>query len=743
MKLNLNDDQLMLQDTVARLLKAEATPERVRAAENCHGHDNALWQQVVEMGLPAMRMTEAVGGLQMSLLDAAVVCEQIGRTIAPVALTEAIAANRLLSLLDTSQSELVSHWQEKVISGSLLSLLPVEIDSEDPLLVPWAAVADGVIALEGQRVLLIEGLGGDVNRNLASAGHRLCVLSGASAEGTRTVLAEGHRAREHFLASLEEWKLLAAASLAGLARQALEMAARYACEREQFGRPIGGYQGIAHPLADSLADVDGLQLLVWQAIWAIASGQKEAAAAVPMAWWWAGQASGRAVARALHTFGGYGVSLEYDIQLYYRRAKAWSLLAGDSQRELIAVGNRLWGGVTCPLPECGEITLDFSLGQQADKMAQEVRAFFEANLTADLRAKAHHSVAGYDAAFSQKLCAAGLRYPHWPLEYGGRGATPFEMAALNAVFEEYGWERITGPVTNQVAFSLMGFAQDEVKQQILGEFARGEALACLGFSEPASGSDIYAAKTRAVRDGDDWIINGRKIFTTSGNLANYIYLLTRTNPDVAKHKGLTIFMVPMNLPGIEIQPVHTLQDERTNITYLENVRVPDKYRLGEVDGGLQVMLHTMEMEHGGADQYRLNYQSMLDNTIAWASTTHRNGSAIIEEPETRMRLAPVAVKHAVARVLCYRSLWASHYKVPGRSHFGPVSKLFATESYLQDSRDMMDLAAPWSLFEDRHGAGHIELGYRQSIGTTIYGGTSEIMRSLIAEHGLGLPKSRS
>jgi len=88
-------------------------------------------------------------------------------------------------------------------------------------------------------------------------------------------------------------------------------------------------------------------------------------------------------------------------------------------------------------------------------------------------------------------------------------------------------------------------------------------------------------------------------------------------------------------------------------------------------------------------------------------------------------------------------LWASHYKVPGRSHFGPVSKLFATESYLQDSRDMMDLAAPWSLFEDRHGAGHIELGYRQSIGTTIYGGTSEIMRSLIAEHGLGLPKSRS
>ena len=94
-------------------------------------------------------------------------------------------------------------------------------------------------------------------------------------------------------------------------------------------------------------------------------------------------------------------------------------------------------------------------------------------------------------------------------------------------------------------------------------------------------------------------------------------------------------------------------------------------------------------------------------------------------------------------MLCYRSLWASYHKVPNRSHFGPASKLFTTESYLQGAHALMDLAAPWSLFEDRHGAGHIELGYRQAIGTTIYGGTSEIMRSLVAEHGLGLPKSRS
>ena len=738
MNLTPNDDQLMLRDTVARLFNSAATPERVRAAEDNQGVDAALWQQVVDMGLPLMRMTEEAGGLDMPLLDATLVAEELGRTLAPVPLVETMAANRLLSLLDGT-----SALRDRVAAGALYTLLPAEIRADEPQVVPWAAVADGTIALCGEQVLLIGGLKGPVTRNLGSAGHRLCRLAGDGAEGDSTVLAQGPAARALFLATLEEWKLLNAAALAGLARRALEMAASYACEREQFGRPIGGYQGIAHPLADSLAEVEGLQLLVWRAIWAIAGGRDDAAASVAMARWWADEAAGRAVARALHTFGGYGVSLEYDIQLYYRRAKAWSLLGGDPRQALVEVGERLWGDERPALPAVGATDIDFSLGAGAEQMAAEVRAFFEANLSDELRAKAHHSVAGYDEAFTKKLCAAGLRYPHWPVEYGGRGATPFEMAALNAVFEEYGWERITGPVTNQVAFSVMGFAQPEVKDEILGQFARGEALACLGFSEPSSGSDIYAAKTRAVRDGDHWIINGQKIFTTSGNLAHYIFLLTRTNPEVPKHKGLTIFMVPMDLPGIEIQPVHTIQDERTNITYLENVRVPDKYRLGEVDGAMAVMMYTMEMEHGGADQYRLNYQSMLDNALAWARDTRRGGQPVIADSDARLRLARVAVKHEVARVLCYRSLWASHHRVPGRSHFGPVSKLFTTEAYLQDSRDLMNLAAPWSLFEDRHGAGHIELGYRQSIGTTIYGGTSEIMRSLIAEHGLGLPKSRS
>lgn len=737
MNLNLNEDQIMLRDTIARLLKTEVTPESLRAAELTQGFDRALWNQVIELGFHSMRATEAAGGLEMSLLDAVLVTEEQGRYIAPLPLCEAIAANRLLSLLNTDHANALC---AQAISGEkLISFMPQPIDG-NTMIVPWSAIADGVVAVDGDQVVLIEGLQGDVGRNLGSAGHGLFSLR---ENPQRTVLAEGPGARSHFLATIEEWKLLTAASLAGLSRQSLALAASYAGERVQFGTLIGAYQGIAHPLATGLANAEGMQLLVWQSIWAIANNTPEAEASAGMAYWWATQACPKIAATALHTFGGYGVSLEYDIQLYYRRAKAWSLLAGDPQNTLISVGDRLWTNTKTELPDVGAVEVDFGLGSNAENMAAEVRSFFEANLTEELKAKAHHSVDGYDEEFSKKLCAAGLRYPHWPKEYGGREATPFEMAALNAVFEDYGWERITGPVTNQIAFGVMEFANQEVKDEVIGQFARGEALGCLGFSEPSSGSDIYGAKTSAVKDGDDWIINGQKIFTTSGNLAKYIFLLTRTDPSLPKHKGITIFIVPMDLPGIEIHPVYTLQDERTNITYLENVRVPDKYRLGEVNGGIKVMLHAMEMEHGGADQYRLNYQSMLDNAVKWAQTTERNGQPIIDEPATRLRLAKVAVNHAVSKVLCYRSLWASFYKVAGRSHFGPASKLFTTEAYLADSIDLTDLAAPWSLYEDRHGAGHIELGYRQSIGTTIYGGTSEIMRSLIAEHGLGLPKSRN
>ncbi|MDY0012767.1 MAG: acyl-CoA dehydrogenase [Rhodocyclaceae bacterium] len=743
MNLTLTEAQRMLSDAAERLFAAESTPLRVRGAERGGGFDPALWAQVRQLGMHGLRMPESAGGLGLGLFEAVLVAEAAGRHLAAVPLAEALAASGLLCRLADLAGGLAQAWRGRVAEGALVVLAPAPLEAGMPAVIPGGGAAEAALLLWGEQVLLLPGSAHQARDSLGAAA--LSQPRSVDAQGrpeAALVLAEGPAARRAFEAAVEEWKLLNAALLVGLSRQALALAAAYAGERQQFGKSIGSFQGIAHPLADALAEIDGARLLVWRAVWALAHRPAEGAAAISMAWWWTAGSATRAATRALHTFGGYGVSLEYDIQLYYRRAKAWVLPLGDAQGELDRLGERLWGAPEVALPEAGEMPLVFGVGPQAEAFADEVRAFFRTHLTPELRAHAHHSADGHHPGFARRMAQAGLLFPHWPEAWGGRGKTAFDMAALGEVLEEYGWQRITAPITNQVAQILMRFGTPEARQEILPRFARGEALACMGFSEPASGCDVFAARTRGVRDADHWIIDGQKIFTTAANVADYIFLLVRTDPQAPKHKGLSLFLVPMDLPGIELQAIHTVQDERTNVTFLSEVRVHDRYRVGEVHGGLAVMAATLELEHGG-EQYRVSYAHMVEQAVAWARRQQRAGRPLIDQAAVRRRLAPMVVRAKVAEQLCHRALWAVAGQVPGRAAYGPMAKVFTTESYVQDTAELMDLCAPFSVFSDNPEVGQIELGYRQSVGMTIYGGTSEVQRSLIAEQGLGLPSSRA
>lgn len=746
MNLHLTDEQHMLQDAATRLFAVESTPQRVRAAEastETPGFDPELWQQVVDLGFSTLRMPEPDAPAGMGLLEAVLLAEVAGTHLASVPLAEAVVAARLLALLPGAAA---TDWQTRVRNGALVVLAPVEWQAQGSTAITGGAVAEATLLLQGDKVLLVSRAHLEPRATLGAAAVAV-TRQGADAtapEGAQ-VLAQGTDARAAFLAAIEEWKLLNAAQLVGCSAKALALAAAYAGERKAFDKFIGSFQGIAHPLADALSDIESARLLVWRAVWSLAHQPETAAAAISMAWWWAAQAAARATAKSLRTFGGYGVSLEYDIQLYYRRARAASLVRGDTRAELKNLAQRLWaqGGSDVPLPQPGPVSLAFGLGARAQAFAQEARQFFDTRLTPELRAHAHHSVAGFHSGFNQQLAQAGLLYPHWPAEYGGRGRDPFDLAALALVFEDYGWQRVTAPVTNQVAQIVMNYATEEVKQEVLPRFASGEALACLGFSEPSCGSDVFAAKTKAVRDGDHWVINGQKIFTTAGNLAHYIFLLARTDPDAVKHKGLSLFLVPMNTPGVSLQPVYTIQDERTNITFFDNVRIPDKYRVGAVHGGLAVMSSTLELEHGSGDHYRISYEYMVKQALKWAQQQQRHGRPLLQDEEFSTRLAAVVVRSTAAEVLCHRAIWGGVMQAPERGYWGPMSKVFSTEMYLHDANELMDLAAPDSLFRDDPLTALIELGYRQSIGMTIYGGTSEIQRSLVAEQGLGLPRSRT
>lgn len=733
MQFALTEEQKLLRQTFSDVFAAESSPERVRRAEEA-GCDPILWQRLAEAGVFGLRVPTSQGGSALGLTEGTILLYEAGRRLATGPIGETLVAARILAAHRCEELEAM------MAGDSIVTFAPRMWQPGEALVVAGGSQASAALAFSEQGLVrLARPETAMPVQNLGNPG--LARWSGIS---EISVLASGEEARISYESALEEWRLLTAAYLTGLAREALQIAASYATERIQFDRPIGAFQAIAHPLADSVTDVEAARLLGFEAIWAIANQRTEAGALVSMAYVWAALSATRAVRRSLHTHGGYGLSLEYDPQLYFRRAKAVALQAGDPRDELLRVTDRMFRGERTALPDAGEQPFDFDLGEAANSFRRVVRKFFEDNLTEELRAHAHFSWDGHHPEFNVKLAEAGLAFPSWPREFGGEERGLYEQMALEEEFYHAGWATHPLGTTRMVGATLMALGSEALKAEVLPRLARGEAITSLGFTEPSSGSDVAAAQTRAVRDGDEWVINGQKMFTSGANLARYVLLLTRTDPEAKKHRGLTMFLVPLDTPGIEIQPVFTISDERTNITYYSDVRVPDLYRIGEVNGGWAVLSHALEIEHAGV--YPNHHEELIEIAVEWAKTTQRNGGPAMDDPRVRERLGLAATHFEAARVLSRRALWMAAEGISNHGE-GPMAKLFQTEVLVQDAQDLLDLAAPDSLLAaGEPGAaadGHFENAYRFSPAPTIYAGTSEIMRSIIAQAVLGMPRSRS
>ena len=435
------------------------------------------------------------------------------------------------------------------------------------------------------------------------------------------------------------------------------------------------------------------------------------------------------------------MSMEYDAQIYFRRSRALSMLLGDPEEELNHLGERLWSGSHSPAPDGEGSSISFTFGDKSDAYAASARQFFSRNMNSELAEFAFATDDG-NHPFNQQLASAGFMYADWPQEHGGEGRDAYEMAALRTVYTEFGWPKVLPTVTHMVGKILMHFATDEAKAEILPRLATGASNVALGYSEPSCGSDVFAAKTRAVREGDDWIIDGQKMFTSQGHLADYCLLIARTDPNLAKHAGLTLFIIPLSIPGYECHEVKTLGAERTNITYYTAMRVPDRYRVGEVNGGAKVMAAALALEQSGGDFFVGALQTMMKHGLKWAREADANGNAPIDRARVRARLALVQTRIEVADLLDRRSVWAFAEQATEK-YYGPMAKLFASEALVSCSTELAELTAPWSLLQERSDLGAIELESRKSVQATIYGGTSEVQRSIIAESALGMPRTRS
>jgi len=386
--------------------------------------------------------------------------------------------------------------------------------------------------------------------------------------------------------------------------------------------------------------------------------------------------------------------------------------------------------------------MDFSLSPGAVEFRAEVKAFIADHLTTEVVDQMHATGTFNDKAFNAALADAGLLAGAVP-GYGDRD--PIELYLLFNELEKAGAPYDGLAVTMLVAGVINAVGTDFHRSRVLEKLLTGRFNCCLGYSEPDHGSDVASITTKAVRDGDEWVITGQKMWTTMAHVSDWVILLTRTNPDVPRHKGLTMFLVPMDAPGIEVQPVPTMATERTNATFYDDVRVGDEWRLGEVDGGWAVMGVALAFERGvmGGTNPAV---PLLRHVRDWATgATSPDGGTMLSDPLLRERLARTAIANQVSQLLTLRAAWiAATGGLPGLE--GSMAKLYATGRYQQAVAWFQEMAGAEGLLafgvEDAAAGGWIDYDARHAPVTTIYGGTTEINRNNVAERHLGLPRDR-
>ena len=343
----------------------------------------------------------------------------------------------------------------------------------------------------------------------------------------------------------------------------------------------------------------------------------------------------------------------------------------------------------------------------------------------------------------KKLADKGWLTMAWPEEYGGQGVSHM----MQVVFaEEMSYNRAPGRDvfgTRMMAPTLMIHGTEEQKREFLPPVSKGEVQWCQGYSEPESGSDLASLQTRAVEDGDDFIINGTKIWTSSAHRADHIMVLTRTDPDAPKHRGISFLLCDMNTPGLTVNPIINMAgDHGFNMVTFDNVRVPKKNLVGEQNRGWYVGATLLDFERSGVD-YSAGGRRVLEELIAYAKDNDQNGSLIADNPIMRNRLADLAIEVDVSRLISYNIAWMQgEGLVPNKeSSMGKVVGTELQQHLSETGMQMLGLHGqlePGSKYAPMQG--RIEHMHLTNVSETIQAGTSEIQRNIIATRGLGLPR---
>lgn len=398
--------------------------------------------------------------------------------------------------------------------------------------------------------------------------------------------------------------------------------------------------------------------------------------------------------------------------------------------------------------------MDFKLTEKELALKEEIETFYKTEMknappgfnggteliyATDERFQFHKYMA-------RKLGEKGWLSLAWPKAYGGQDATIMEQLVFNEVSGYYNTTGIDVFSIGMFGPTLLVGASEEQKKRLLPPIASGEASYCQGWSEPNAGSDLASLTTTAIKDGDEYVVNGQKTWTTGAHRADFMFLLARTDPNSKRGKGLSVFHLRTDLPGIEIRPIRYMDNQHVyNDVFFKDVRIPATDLIGVEGEGWNLTRQTMNFERSGIGQLSW-IGRCLERLIDYSNTTHRNGNLLSKDPITRLKLAKLYARIEMGRTLAYKIAWL-HQKndfqnlVPVASE----SKLYLTETSQILANYATEIMGPYGQLEQGETArapldGYMSELYQYCKGATIFGGANEIQRNLIAWVGLGLPR---
>jgi alkylation response protein AidB-like acyl-CoA dehydrogenase len=386
------------------------------------------------------------------------------------------------------------------------------------------------------------------------------------------------------------------------------------------------------------------------------------------------------------------------------------------------------------------------LSKEQEALRDELRAYYSKLLTPEVEKDLQkgEGIGPESKRVWKQMASDGYAGVGWPKEWGGRGLTPIEQFVF---FDES--MRSGAPVPmltiNSVAPTIMRYGSEEQKEFYVPKILAGEIHFAIGYTEPDAGTDLASLKTSAVRDGDEYVINGQKVFTSLASGADYVWLAVRTNQEVKKHKGISIIIVPTDTPGFRYVPIDNMASFNTNITYYEDVRVPVGNLVGEENGGWNLITNQLNHERVTLCSSGI-VERMLDDVRAWAQEEKlADGRRVIDQEWVQVNLAKVHAKLEFLRLANWRVAWNAQSGAALNPADASTIKVFGTEFYMEAARLLMEIMRDQATLQgDSPGAvarGRVERMLRGMHILTFGGGTNEMQRDLIAIFGLNMPGS--